>query len=50
MTRTTPERPTATVAQVYALAIAVPARFAALIIMAAFSGVPLGRAGRAAPL
>ncbi|MBT8223962.1 MAG: site-specific integrase [Dactylosporangium sp.] len=38
----TPERPTATVAQVYALATAMPARFAALVIVAAFSGLRWG--------
>lgn len=38
----TPERPTATVAQVFALAKAVPARFHALIILAAFSGLRWG--------
>ncbi|SCL38790.1 Site-specific recombinase XerD [Micromonospora rhizosphaerae] len=38
----TPERPTATIAQVYALADAMPARFAALIIVAALSGLRWG--------
>jgi integrase len=38
----TPERPTATVAQVYALANAMPPRFAALVIVAAFSGLRWG--------
>jgi integrase len=38
----TPERPTATVAQVHALAAAMPARFSALIIVAAFSGLRWG--------
>jgi integrase len=38
----TPERPTATVAQVYALASVIPARFSALIIVAAFSGLRWG--------
>jgi integrase len=38
----TPERPAATVAQVYALAGAVPARFSALILVAAFSGLRWG--------
>ncbi len=37
-----PERPTATVAQVYALATAMPPRFAALVIVAAFSGLRWG--------
>jgi integrase len=37
-----PERPTATVGQVYALAAAMPARFAALIVLAAFSGLRWG--------
>ncbi len=35
----TPERPTATIAQVYALADALPARFSALVIVAALSGL-----------
>jgi integrase len=38
----TPERPTATVAQVYALAKEMPARFSALVIVAAFSGLRWG--------
>ncbi|GIF70983.1 tyrosine-type recombinase/integrase [Asanoa siamensis] len=38
----TPERPTATVDQVHALADAMPARFKALIIVAAFSGLRWG--------
>jgi integrase len=38
----TPERPTATVEQVYALAILVPARFRALIIVAALTGIRWG--------
>ncbi|MFV2013358.1 MULTISPECIES: tyrosine-type recombinase/integrase [unclassified Micromonospora] len=38
----TPERPVATVAQVVALAEAMPARFSALIIVAAFSGLRWG--------
>ncbi|HEY3117095.1 MAG TPA: hypothetical protein VGK54_10160, partial [Chloroflexota bacterium] len=36
---TTPERPVATVPQVYALADAVGARFRALILLAAVSGL-----------
>jgi integrase len=38
----TPERPIATVAQVYALADAVPGRYRALILVAAFSGLRWG--------
>jgi hypothetical protein len=38
----TPERPTASVAQVHALADAVPARFRALVLVAAFSGLRWG--------
>ncbi|WP_208648797.1 tyrosine-type recombinase/integrase [Micromonospora inaquosa] len=38
----TPERPTATIAQVYALADAMPARLAALIVVAALSGLRWG--------
>lgn len=38
----TPERPIATVAQVYKLADAMPARFRALILVAAFSGLRWG--------
>jgi integrase len=38
----TPERRTATVAQVYALASQMPLRFAALVIVAAFSGLRWG--------
>ncbi|HWG98658.1 MAG TPA: site-specific integrase [Pilimelia sp.] len=38
----TPERPTATIAQVYALAEALPARFSALVIVAALSGLRWG--------
>ncbi|MDW5330802.1 site-specific integrase [Plantactinospora sp. KLBMP9567] len=38
----TPERPVATVAQVFALADAMPARFSALVIVAAFSGLRWG--------
>jgi integrase len=38
----TPERPTATIAQVYALAAAMPPRFSALIIVAALSGLRWG--------
>ena len=38
----TPERSTATVPQVYALADAMPARFSALIVVAAFSGLRWG--------
>jgi integrase len=38
----TPERPVPTVAQVYALAGAVSARFSALILVAAFSGLRWG--------
>jgi integrase len=38
----TPERPTATIAQVYALAAAMPKRFVALVIVAAFSGLRWG--------
>ncbi|MCM0674930.1 hypothetical protein NCC78_09535 [Micromonospora phytophila] len=39
----TAERPTATIAQVYAQADAMPARFAALIIVAALSGLRWGK-------
>jgi integrase len=38
----TPERPTATVQQVYVLAEAMPARFVALVLVAAFSGLRWG--------
>ncbi|MDM4720340.1 tyrosine-type recombinase/integrase [Micromonospora sp. WMMA1363] len=38
----TPERPTATIAQVYALANAVPARYSALVLVAALSGLRWG--------
>ena len=38
----TPERPVATVAQVYKLADAMPARFRALVLVAAFSGLRWG--------
>jgi integrase len=38
----TPERPTATVPQVFALADAMPPRFSALIVVAAFSGLRWG--------
>ena len=38
----TPERPTATVRQVFALAEAMPPRFSALIVVAAFSGLRWG--------
>jgi integrase len=38
----TPERPTATVAQVYALAAAVPEHYSALIVVAALSGLRWG--------
>jgi integrase len=38
----TPERPTATVAQIYSLAGQVPARFSALVLVAAFSGLRWG--------
>lgn len=38
----TPERPTATIAQVYALADAMPARFSALVVVAALSGLRWG--------
>jgi integrase len=38
----TPERPVATLAQVHALAGAVPARFSALILVAVFSGLRWG--------
>jgi integrase len=38
----TPERPTATVAQVHALAKALPPRFSALVVVAAFSGLRWG--------
>jgi integrase len=38
----TPERPTATIAQVHALANAMPARFSALVLVAAFSGLRWG--------
>ncbi|GGQ78540.1 putative prophage phiRv2 integrase [Couchioplanes caeruleus subsp. azureus] len=38
----TPERPTATVAQVFALAEAMPPRFSALVVVAAFSGLRWG--------
>jgi integrase len=38
----TPERPTASVAQVYALAEAVPPRFSALVLLAALSGLRWG--------
>jgi integrase len=38
----TPERPTATVSQVHALAAAMPPRFSALMILAAFSGLRWG--------
>ncbi len=38
----TPERPTATLAQVYALAEAVPPRFSALVLVATFSGLRWG--------
>jgi integrase len=38
----TPERPTATVAQVFALADAMPPRFSALIVVAALSGLRWG--------
>jgi hypothetical protein len=38
----TSEQPTATIAQVYALADALPARFSALVIVAALSGLRWG--------
>jgi integrase len=38
----TPERPTATIAQVFALADAMPARFSALVIVGAFSSLRWG--------
>ena len=38
----TPERPTATIAEVYALANAMPARFSALVVVAALSGLRWG--------
>ncbi|MFC4089118.1 tyrosine-type recombinase/integrase [Micromonospora sp. GCM10011541] len=38
----TPERPTATIAQVYALADAMPARFSALVVVAALSALRWG--------
>jgi len=38
----TPERPTATIAQVFALADAMPSRFSALIVVAALSGLRWG--------
>jgi integrase len=37
-----PERPTATIAQVFAVADAMPPRFSALIVVAALSGLRCG--------